>query len=382
MSEYTLQPAGYPLQSALPAIEGMAADSGFGDKISCKLTANVKQVASLSLTTCVAAVAQESTLTVDTAADADAYTLQIGEFFFSGTTAGTNATTQAGAIRTQLNADANFLTKYSVGGSGADVVITALRPGVAFNVHETVETSSAWSWATGTANVVGTQIKLTLDGHEVIFPCDSTTEEDERDSLLAVLEANAYFAALVDMAVDDSADPVFKLTFTAKTAGVPFTLTFSNSNVHGIAGSGTAALAAVTANVTGNPVPYGRVIVQGATEEVGVLPSVTGQVVLGISLYNAQRSRQYVAGGLTTQDPQYYAGDMMTVGRKMRVQVRPETAVVIGDAVYFRFTQGTDPLHTVGRLRASADSGKTDALTGARWVTACDAEGLAILQLP
>lgn len=373
----------YQDQKFLPALEGGLYDvAGIDDIVSMTPGNNVKQVSTLKLTTVIAAVAQVATLTVDTAADGDAYTLIIGGHTFTGTTSGTDDAAQAAAIRTQLGADANFAAQYTIGGAGADVVITAKRLGVPFGFYETVEATSAWSWALTTPATIGTQIKLTINGYEFVFPCDSTSEENERDSLLTALQADSQFTDVVDMAADDSEDPVFNITFTAKTAGTPFTLTFANETEDGEAGSGSVALEATTANVTGTPIPFGRAIASNTTEDQAVLPSATGFTWAGVSVNRATaRKKDNTVSPPVTKEAEYDADEPVPVLRRHRIWVDPEDTPTVGGQVHIRHTAGVGAGQTVGRFRGATDAGKTDQVTaGARWLKVDSNSGLALLE--
>lgn len=360
----------YVDQSALPALEGGLYDPGFDQYVESRTPGgNVKQVSSLSLTSTVAAVAQTAKIVITTAADSDAFNVYIdGVVVATGTSAGTDKTVQRDALEALLEANAYFAANFTWTDSSTDAgVITALQPGRGFSVTIEIETTSVWTPTVETENVVGTYIHLALNGYDFYFPCDSTTEEDERDSLLTALLADDFFAGLLDMVADDAADPVFKITFTAKDAGVPFTLTYANENTLGAPGTGTAALAAITANVTGNPVPFGRVVARSASApNTVVLPSATGFVAEGISV-NRAKPRPRV--DFDTGDAYYRGDEPVPVLRKGRVWVIPETSPAsLAASVYVRHTQGAAASATVGRVRGTDDSGKVDAWTGARWV--------------
>lgn len=364
----------YQDQSALPALEGGLYDPGFDQYVESRTPGgNVKQVASLSLTTTAAAVAQVITLTITTAADADAFNVYIdGVLVATGTSAGTDKTVQRDALEALLEANAYFAANFTCTDSSTDaLLITAIQPGRGFSLTLDITATSVWTPVVTTPNVVGTYIHLALNGYDFYFPCDSTTEQDERDSLLAALLADDYISGLLDMEADDDAAPVYKVTFTAKTAGVPFTLTFTNENTLGAAGSGTAALTAVTANVTGDPIPFGRVVARiAATPNAVQLPSATSFVPEGVSVNRAKaRPRDNSGSTPVTGSAQYSGDEAVPVLRKGRIWVIPETSPAsLAASVYVRHTQGSNPAHTVGRVRGTDDSGKVDAWSAARWV--------------
>lgn len=370
----------YVDQSALPAFEGGLYDTGPSDKVSRTPGGNVKQLSTLTIGAApTAAVAQVDTFTVDTAADGDAFVINVGEFEFTGTTSGTDATATALAISVIMNANEEFAALYSAVPAVADIVVTALRPGTPFTTQETVDATSAHSWAQTTANTTGTQFKITIDGRELLYAAASTTIEDERDALLALLQADLVFAAeVVFAAVSTDA-----ITIEALTAGNPHTVTFENED--GIGRAGTAAtitFVATTANVTGSPVPFGRGLARGTADNVATLPSVTSFVFEGISIARAMgRLKDSTVSPPVTSGAEYKGDSAMNVLRKGRIWVKPEQAVTVGSDVYIRHTQGLSALHTVGRFRTDADTAKADQLSDARWITSASADGLAVLEI-
>ena len=376
----------YDDQSATPALEGGLYDVGLADVVSRTPGGNVKQVDTVNLTTAIAAVVQESTLTITTAADADVFEVRInGVVVAAGTSAGTDKTVQRDALQALLIVNPYFVANFTWTDLSTDAgTIVALNPGEGFTINLTIDATSVWTPAVTVANVVGTQLKFTIAGHELIYACASTGEEVERDLALVDLLADSIFTSLVDMVVDDSADPVFGITFTAKTLGVPFTLTFANENAIGDAGAGAAALVATTANVTGNPVPFGRGLARSATlDAVAVLPSVTAFVFEGISVNRAKgRPKDTSVSPPVTGNAVYNEDEAVPVLRKGRIWVRPETAVTVASGVFVRHTVGADPLHTPGRFRGTDVGAEVDEITqGARWITSADIDGLAALEI-
>lgn len=370
----------YQDQSALPAFEGGLYDVGPSDKVSRTPGGNIAQENTLTIGAApTIAIAQIETLTVDTAADADAFTINIGEFEFTGTSVGTDADTQAAAIRTLLNLNEDFLALYSVGGASADIIVTALRPGTPFTTQETVESTSAWSWAASTANTPGTQFKLIIDGRETLYAAASVVIETERDALLVILQADTVYAAIVTFAAL-STDAI---TITANTAGAGFVVTFENEDGIGIAGvSATITFVASTVNVTGNPVPFGRGLARGTLPDVATLPSVTSFVFEGISIARAKgRLKDNTVSPPVTEDAKWLGSDSMNVLRRGRIWVRPEDAVTIASDVFIRHTQGLAPAETVGRFRTDADGSNADQLNGARWLSNAGAGVLAVLEI-
>ena len=327
-----------------------------------------------------AAVAQVERFTIAVAADADNYTINVGEFEFVGLSVGTDIPTERNVILALMDANEDFKALYSTAAVSTDAIdVTALRPGTPYTVQETVETTSDYGWAQQTANTDGTQFKFNIDGLELLYAAGGVTPETERDALLALLQGVAVWATYLTFAAQ-STDAI---TITANTAGDPYVITFENEDGIGRAGiAATITFVATTANVTGNPVPFGRGLARGSVADVAVLPSVTGFTIEGVSIARARaRPKDNSVSPPVTGEADYKAADAVNVLRKGRIWVRPEDAVTVASDVYVRHTQGSNPLHTVGRFRKDADSAKADQWVGARWLTAAAGGEIAVLEI-
>ena len=373
----------YDDQTALPAFEGGLYDTGLNDVVSRTPGGNVKQLSTLTIGAApTAAVAQVETLTVDTAADADAFTINVGEFEFTGTSSGTDATAQALAISVIMNANEDFLLLYTAVAAVADIVVTALRPGTPFTTQETVAATSAYSWAATTANTDGTQFKITIDGRELLYAAASTTILTERDALLVLLQADLVFALeVVFAAVSTDA-----ISITALNAGNPHTITFENEDGIGRAGvAATITFVATTANVTGSPIPFGRGLARSATlDDVAVLPSATAFVFEGISVNRAKGRPKDTSVSPPVTGPAVYGGDeAVPVLRKGRIYVEVEDAVTVASGVFLRHTVDPgDATQTPGRFRGTDVASEVDEITqGARWIRSAGAGELAVLEI-
>lgn len=376
----------YEDQQDKPALEGGLYDSSPMDIVSRSPGGNVKQVATVNLTTAIAAVAQESTITITTALADDVFEVRInGVIVAAGTSAGTDKTVQRDALEVLLLANAYFVANFTWADLSTDAgTIVALNPGEGFTINLTIDAGSDWTPAVTVANIVGTQLKFTIAGHELIYACATTGEEVERDAALVDLLADGIFAALVDMVVDDTGDPVFGITFTAKTAGEPFTLTFANENSVGDPGDGSAALVATTANVTGSPVPFGRGMALNATPGISELPSVTGFVFEGVSVNRAKGlPRDNTGATPVTGEAEYRGDEAVPLLRNGRIWILVEDSVDPTKGVFLRHTvEPGDATHTPGRFRGSDASSEVDEITqGARWITSAGADELAVLEV-
>lgn len=120
-------------------------------------------------------------------------------------------------------------------------------------------------------------------------------------------------------------------------------------------------------------IPFGRIVVKGTSANQCKLPTATGGVVLGATVFVHKEQN---SDGSTTYN-QYEAVNVMKKGRMF---VKPENPVTVGQAVYFRHTAGAGAL-TVGRFTDSTQSANADLLSGAVYVTATDADGFAIVEL-
>lgn len=355
------------------AIEGMLADSSFGNLVTRTAGANVAQVDTITNGTPTIAVAQVSTLTISTAADGDAFTVTInGVLVASGTTSGTDATVERDALEALLLADAYFVANFSVADNSTDALdITALQDGEPFGTEVTVETTSVWVWSIDTANVVGTQMKAIINGVETHLAADSVVIATERDAFLALLQAEANHTGVLTFAAGGAGE----ITITAAVAGVPFTATVANETIDGVAGVGTWSIAATTANVTGNPVPFGYGMAEGASVPLGVLPSATGFLFAGIAIFKAKVAPNDGTGA------KYEAGEAISVARKGVIWVLAEDAVSLTSDVFLRHTLGT-ATQLPGRWRTDADTANADQVTQARWLTETSgADELAQLEI-
>ena len=341
------------------AIEGAMVDAMIGDLVTRTAGANVAQVSGITNGTPTIAVAQADTFTVDTAADGDAFEVIInGVIVAAGTTSGTDATVTRDQISTLMQADAYFAANFSVVTRSTDALdITALQDGEPFGVEETVDATSAHSWAELTANVVGTQMKAIINGVETHLAADTTVIATERAAFLVLLQAEANHTGTLTFT-----DAGGAIRITADVAGVPFTISVANETIDGVPGVGTWTLATTTANVTGNPIPFGRGVVEGTTPPNGVLPSVTGFLFAGIARHKAKAAPNDGTGA------KYEAGEAITVVRKGRVWVLAEEIIALDDDVYLRHTIGT-ATELPGRFRTDADSARADQLSDARWVS-------------
>ncbi len=131
-------------------------------------------------------------------------------------------------------------------------------------------------------------------------------------------------------------------------------------------GAGTMTLAALSPEI-----PFGTVVAMdtasanaSAGEEAVRLPNSATDVILGMALSTHFVESQGRFASDPTQAPQYPAGSPINVCRMGRVWAKPETAVVKGDPVYFRYASGGSG---AGALTNTADvtgaTGQVDTVT-------------------
>lgn len=126
-------------------------------------------------------------------------------------------------------------------------------------------------------------------------------------------------------------------------------------------------------------IPYGRVIVTADPTDLenATLPSTAGQNVLGISILTHNQEKQ--ADGTSG----FPVGCPVGYIRHGEVYVIPETAIAVGDAVFFRHTDEVAPAQFDGRgrLRNDNSGGNAEALPNATWLRASAAGEVNIIRL-
>lgn len=129
-------------------------------------------------------------------------------------------------------------------------------------------------------------------------------------------------------------------------------------------------------------IDFGIAVVRSGTDNNGVLPTMSGQQFLGITVRDLQREN-LVVGGATTA---YLPGDTMSVMTVVgQILVFAEVDVNQGDPVYFRYA-ANGPLTTLGAFRNDADVTLSVAhaqlIPGATWNTTASAGQVAVIRLP
>lgn len=128
------------------------------------------------------------------------------------------------------------------------------------------------------------------------------------------------------------------------------------------------------------PLPIGRVVVRkpSTTGEL-VLPSATGQVVLGITFADPFNIQTTVSNLLTGTEVGYPIGELVPFYTKGTGWVYVEAAVAYGDRVFFRHTASAAPNNVLGRF-TNATSANHDQLPQAVFRSNTTGPGLAIVE--
>lgn len=217
-----------------------------------------------------------------------------------------------------------------------------------------------------TVTVNGVQISYTSDG--------SATGQEIVDGLEAAALANPFFSALATLVEASSTT----LTLSAKNKNDAFTVAIS------------AELASAVVSSAGVNLPFGRIVAlaaQSSEPAGGVLVTAlsSGAPLAGATVH----SHAVSVAPYTIPDSQdasavggdvsgYPPGEMVSVMQEGQIWLEAEESFDPGDAVYARFTSGTNAV--IGRVRTDDDSSsavlvpncraeKYDASTGLVLVT-------------
>ncbi len=122
-----------------------------------------------------------------------------------------------------------------------------------------------------------------------------------------------------------------------------------------------------TVNVT-TKIPFGRVLVVGASEAECRLPSATGQRVIGVSV----AAMRYELCLDSNNEGCYDLSRPIRYTEDADIYLIPENDVnvSISDTVYFRHTLNSSPgtFERLGRVRSQADGTNTDLYPNARFL--------------
>lgn len=123
----------------------------------------------------------------------------------------------------------------------------------------------------------------------------------------------------------------------------------------------------------------GLFVCMGANERTCKAPASAGDVAKGIGItpYRATQMPGWPPGGTATH---YQAGETIGAISQGRVWVKVEEIVAIGDPVFVRHASGAGGT-VLGSFRKSADTATATQLTGAIYLTAAAAAGLALVEI-
>lgn len=128
---------------------------------------------------------------------------------------------------------------------------------------------------------------------------------------------------------------------------------------------------------TATTVDFGHFVTRGATATTAIVPATAAAItselnVRGVALHDPTVLNQ------SSGDPHYPLNSPMNVLRKGRVWVRSEDAITVGTSTVNVRYAGTG---TKGAFRGAAVTDETAVLPKSKWLTSCDAGGLAVLEL-
>lgn len=125
-------------------------------------------------------------------------------------------------------------------------------------------------------------------------------------------------------------------------------------------------------NDDGTDIPFGVAVARKADGTIK-LPTLTGDLILGVAVFDQSRENRALASDAAIAD-----GSPMNVLRKGVVWVEVEDACTEGGVVYVRHAGSGDK----GAFKGSDDSTNASLLAGARWLsTQASAGGLALLEI-
>lgn len=130
----------------------------------------------------------------------------------------------------------------------------------------------------------------------------------------------------------------------------------------------------VVTKIAEGDVAFGRAVVRGTADDQAILPSATGQALVGVTAYTL--------GAYAHDTEDIYADtEEMNVVRSGYVWVITEQAVVPGDSVFFRHTAGAGGT-VIGAFRKDVDTASADQIVGATYETTSGAGELALIRKP
>ena len=204
----------------------------------------------------------------------------------------------------------------------------------------------------------GTQYDIGVDGQTVSFTSGvGATFTEVRDGLVAALEANTTIGANW-FVVSGGADPGILIT-GRNPAGSAVMVTVAG----GAAGYQVNAGASVNPSLPG-AIPFGRMLTQRTTysSSQAHLPDTAGELQVGVSVRSHDVQPVYGSAGLSSA---YGSGEAMNVLSGGVIWVECESAIALGDTVYYRHT-ADGALEENGIFAGAAGTG-LEQLVAARW---------------
>ena len=123
-------------------------------------------------------------------------------------------------------------------------------------------------------------------------------------------------------------------------------------------------------------IPFGVALKKGAAEDEALLPTLTGDVIIGIAVH--RHDVNTIGSGGWAADAGIPASDRFDLLKKGVVYVKVEEAVVQYDKAFVRFASGAGGTQK-GAWRKSADTATARAVNGAYFLKGASAGGIAPL---
>lgn len=210
---------------------------------------------------------------------------------------------------------------------------------------------------------------VTIDGNAVTYSGGATeTKAEIATALLAAINADSTVGAIVTAEAGSGTD---KVKVVADVTGTAFTAV----------GTANCSVATLIANQT--TIPYGKYVVFDDDEPNGDkahLPSASAEVTAGLISGFTIREEVVESPASGSTPAGYPHKSAMSVLREGPMWVDCETACVVGQSVYIRFTASGSL--TVGSVRNDTDGGEAAAHPNAIFRTALSAAGLCRIEIP
>jgi hypothetical protein len=124
-------------------------------------------------------------------------------------------------------------------------------------------------------------------------------------------------------------------------------------------------------------IPFGIGLKKGAADDGYIVPTLIGDICVGISVHTHAIDTIGLSG-LSPTTAGIQPGEVFTVLRRGYIWVKVEEAVNRGDPVYMRYAAGAGGT-ILGSFRKSADTATASLVKGAQYMSTALAAGYAVL---